>query len=216
MDTLFMGIDVAGRSNTWACLIVEQDDGLTLVNGPARRTLAEIVEAATSNEVAAAAVDAQLTYALSEENGFRSSDEQLRALLPAGCRDWVASQNSLMAVPVRGRQLAEALAPRVGTLLETHPRACLQFLLPDQSEAVSGYKKKEDPRRQAWLDALWQGLNAAFSLRGSTPELDDGVIDSTVCALAAWAYHRVPERLRRLNQSASDARGWGPFYVFTR
>ncbi len=75
MDTLFMGIDVAGRSNTWACLIVEQDDGLTLVNGPARRTLAEIVEAATSNEVAAAAVDAQLTYALSEENGFRSSDE---------------------------------------------------------------------------------------------------------------------------------------------
>ncbi len=84
------------------------------------------------------AIDAQLTWAAADERGFRSSDLQLRDLVPDS--SWVASQNSLMAVPVRGRQVAELVAPWVGTIIETHPRACLYLWRPDLLPQIRTYK----------------------------------------------------------------------------
>lgn len=89
--------------------------------GAATYAAAEIVAVADAENIAAVTIDAQLTTAVSDEQGFRLGDMFLRAMLPAGYRDWVASINSLMAVPVRGQMLAEALGATVDTILETHP-----------------------------------------------------------------------------------------------
>ncbi len=103
----------------------------------------------------AAAIDAQLTIVLSEENGYRTSDMELRELLPPDCRTWVASFNSLTAVPVWGRLLAEHLSPVVGTLLETHPRVSLLFALGERAGAlVRGYKRGDEAGRRERVQAL--------------------------------------------------------------
>ncbi len=66
-----------------------------LTSGAGTAPLAEIVGYCEENVVMAAAIDAQLTIVLSEENGYRTSDIKLRELLPPDCRTWVASFNSL-------------------------------------------------------------------------------------------------------------------------
>ncbi|MDP9479436.1 MAG: hypothetical protein M3R38_27820, partial [Actinomycetota bacterium] len=62
-----------------------------------------------------------------------------------GSRNWVASAAGLLAVPVRGRLLAEHLSPTVGTLIETHPRASLLFALGEKFlEPIREYKRGDE------------------------------------------------------------------------
>ena len=118
-NLIYLGIDVAGASNTWISGLSQKNGHLEIVLEPHSTSLEEIVNFCKENHVVGAAIDAQLTMSLTENSGFRKSDQKLRELLPPDCRNWVASVNSLMAVPVRGRFLSEFLAPVVGTIIET-------------------------------------------------------------------------------------------------
>ena len=111
---VYLGIDVAGASNTWAAALSPGNDGLVVVYGPRLASLAEIVGYCEENNVVATAIDAQLTASLPEENGFRTCDMKLRGMIVQrqGSRNWVTSAAGLLAVPVRGRLLADHLSPR--------------------------------------------------------------------------------------------------------
>jgi len=212
MEVIYLGVDVAGAKNMWVCGLSPNTKGLKIIMPPARYTLDGIIRFAEQNKVVAVAIDAQLTYSISEENGFRSSDMELRKLLPAKHQTWVASQNSIMAVPVRGRQLAEALSPLVGTIIETHPRACLLLANPDNESEVVAYKK---PDGLGNFKPLWDWWTRHFNIEGDMPEPSDGALDSLVCATVAYLYHHCPEKLVRLHHDAPFKMGRGPFYILS-
>lgn len=194
--------------------LTPKNGGLKVVVQPHMTSLKDILTYCEENDVVAVAIDAQLTVALSDENGFRTSDHKLRELLPSDCRNWVASFNSLMAVPVRGRMLAEALSPVVGTLLETHPRACLLLGLDKSvSMAVRHYKRRDQSSEEyvAKLVQLW--CNYFHITPSDEVPILDGALDSLVCATVAYLYHHLPEKLLRLRNEAKDKAGRGPFYV---
>lgn len=212
MSPLFLGVDIAGGENTWLACITKDGDRVTLEQPPRRASLGEINQLAEQRDVVAVAIDAQLSIALSDENGFRSSDTELRALLPADFRTWVASFNSLMAVPIRARLLSEALSPSVGTILETHPRACLYFgSSAALDEAVRLYKKGADAAQH--VQSLWQSWSQRFDIQGALGTPTDGALDAAVCATIAYLAHHRPEDLFRLRHAAVDKSGRGPFYV---
>lgn len=172
----------------------------------------------------ATTIDAQLTMALSEENGFRTSDRCLQRQLPEDCQGWVMSFNSLMAVPIRGRLLSDHLSPTVGTMLETHPRASLLFGLGHVEEqihtAIREYKRKRNDTpeqlevRAQHTRTLGQHWSASFGISPHEPlSYHDGALDSLVCATVAYLYHHEPEKLLRLRHDATEKTGRGPFYV---
>ncbi len=153
MNPIYLGVDVTGAKNTWVAALSAGGDGdLTVVHGPRLASLKTIVGYCEENDVVAVAIDAQLTIALSEENGFRTSDMELRDMIAQrrGSRNWVVSATSLMAVPVRGRLLADHLSPTVGTLLETHPRASLLFGLGEE------FRTYVQERTSEHIQTLWQ------------------------------------------------------------
>ena len=218
-------MDVAGASNTWATAISPSEDGLKVVHEPHLARLKTIVDYCQENNVVAAAIDAQLTIALSEDSGSRTSDLHLRELLPPDCRNWVASINSLMAVPIRGRLLADHLSPTVGTLLETHPRASLLFALGNVEgvrTAVRGYKPKSKDThqqlamRRTYTHQLWRLWSERFGIAHGGPMHDDGALDSLVCATVAHQFHHAPDALYRLRHDVAGKTGRGPFYVLAR
>jgi len=214
-ERIYVGVDIAGASDTWATALTPNANGLEIVFGPKLTPLTFLTEFATENEVVAVAIDAPLTAALTDETGFRSSDRELRELLPADCRDWVASANSLMAVPSRGRLLADALAPLVGTLLETHPRACLLLHLGEDSKSdVKGYKGKA-PNKEC-LSILVRRWTEDFGIHGGVAAGSDGALDALVCATVSYCFHSRPDHLRRLRHDAAAVTGRGPFYVVVR
>ncbi len=211
----FLGIDIAGSENTWIAGLVPTVDGRPALRiSPHKASLSEIVAYSNTNDVVAACVDAQLSIAASDENGFRSSDVILRSLLSEDARNWVASFNSLMAVPIRARLLTEQLSPVVGTILETHPRACLHFVIANsaQAQALQLYKRAPDgPTHAATLWDLWVEVHG---ISGKRPEVvHDGAVDALVCATIAFLFHARPHHLRRLRHDAVDRSGRGPFYV---
>ncbi|MGH7720294.1 MAG: hypothetical protein ACREON_15800 [Gemmatimonadaceae bacterium] len=125
--------------------------------------LSDITAVCEQLNVVALAIDAQLTIALSEDNGFRTSDLERRSLLPRECESWVASINSLMAVPIRGQLLAETLSPVVGTILETHPRACLLFGLGGKHlDDIKSYKR--GGAAVASVQRLWNAWCARYAI----------------------------------------------------
>lgn len=210
IEPIFLGVDIAGADNTWVCGLSSNKEGLIMHLPPLKKSLADIIQYAVHNNVVAVAIDAQLTSSISDENGFRSSNMQLRKLLTPKYQNWVASQNSMMAVPVRGRQLAEALSPLVGTIIETHPRACLLLANPENEVAVQDYKKPDG------LDAicfLWGWWTKKFYIKGDLPKPTDGALDSMVCATIAYLYHRCPEKLFKLHHDAPGKMGRGPFLI---
>jgi predicted nuclease with RNAse H fold len=208
---IYLGIDVAGASNTWVSGLSQKNGHLEIVLEPHPTSLEEIVNFCKENHVVSAAIDAQLTMSLQARKGFRQSDKKLRELLPANCRNWVASVNSLMAVPVRGRFLSDFLAPIVGTIIETHPRASLLFGLGKVADtAVRKYKKSDDDKH---LNILWENWSQRFNILSHSSINDDGALDAIVCATVAYLYHHKPETLLRLRENISDIRGRGPFYV---
>ena len=86
----------------------------------------------------------------------------------------------MMVVPVRGRELAEALSPLVGTIIEIYPRACLLFANPENEVAVRDYKKPNG-KESGYL--LWDWWTRHFSIEGELLEISDGALDSLVCAI---------------------------------
>lgn len=223
---VYLGIDIAGAKNTWVAALSWKGDGLRVVHGPCLATLKEVVGYCEENDAVAAAIDAQLTIALSEENGFRASDTQLKDLLQEIEPDygnWVMSFNALMAVPIRGRLLADHLSPTVGTLIETHPRASLLFGLDhaedDISTAIRHYKtKSSDTRAQAearepHVRQLWRHWSERFGITHREPEYHDGALDSLVCATVAYLFHHAPGELYKLRHDVAGKAGRGPFYV---
>lgn len=211
MDLVYLGIDVAGADNTWVAGLSPSNGSLETPVEPHLSSLERIVERCTEHHVVAVAIDAQLTMSLSAERGFRESDRRLRALLPPDCRNWVASVNSLMAVPVRGRLLSDHLAPVVGTILETHPRVSLLFGLGERvSEAVRAYKGHSAEQH---VSTLWRCWSDRFGIASGMAPRGDGALDALVCATVAYLYHRAPENLLRLENRASSTSGRGPFYV---
>jgi predicted nuclease with RNAse H fold len=210
----YLGIDIAGAKKTWMCALTTSDGGLSIVGQPIRARLEQIIQYTENNPVVSIAIDAQLTWAVSDENGLRESDDELRDLLPKDCRNWVASQNFLAAVPVRGRQLAECLSPIVGTIIETHPRACLLFANKSLIESVKLYKDKK-VNYQEHITRLWQSWTRQFGIKNTLKmsAITDDALDSLVCATIAYLFHHSPHQLTRLSHSATDKRGRGPFFV---
>jgi len=212
--SIYLGVDIAGKDNTWMAALSPNNRRLEVVAQPHRATLKEILTYCEENNVIAVAIDAQLTAALSDESGFRTSDHELRKLLPADCRNWVASINSLMAVPVRGRLLAEALSPIVGTLLETHPRACLLFgLSRSAGTAVRTYKANDPSSKENVAKLIQDWCNRFHIITSDEVPIDHNALDSLVCATIPYLYHQMPEKLLKLKHEAEDKTGRGPFYV---
>lgn len=237
MRPIYLGVDVAGAKNTWVAGVAPSDGGISVVCEPYSTSLQTIVDYCEQNDVVAVAIDAQLAIAISDENGFRSSDTCLQNMLPEDCEHWVMSFNALMAVPVRGRLLADHLSPTVGTLIETHPRACLLFGLGHCEEAkycedsirtaIREYKpkssdtKEQKETRKPYTEKLWRLWSERFSIhyQGSVREdsvSDDGALDALVCATIAHQFHQEPSVLRKLQHDALGKTGRGPFYVLDR
>ena len=216
MNPIYLGVDIAGASNTWVCAVSPEENRLRIVDGPKLGTLERIVAYCETEDVVAVSIDAQLTIALSEENGFRTCDMELREMLPPECRSWVASINSLMAVPVRGRLLADTLSPVVGTLIETHPRASLYFGLA--ADALGDIKTYKDAKstlavRQQALTSLWEQWCHRYRIENPYIPDDDGALDALVCATVAHQFHHAPEQLYKLRHDVAAKTGNGPFYV---
>ncbi len=215
MNPVYLGVDVAGAKNTWTTALSPSGDSIAVVDGPHRASLAGVVGYCEGNNVVAATIDAQLTAALSEENGYRESDMELRRMLQErqGSRNWVASAAGLLAVPVRGRLLAEHLSPTVGTVLETHPRASLLFGLGEEFlEPIREYKRG-DEAAEAHTRTLWRAWSEAFGILPHEPVYHDGALDSLVCATVAYLYHHEPAALHKLRHEVAGRVGRGPFYV---
>ena len=214
VNSIYLGVDIAGKDNTWAAALSPRNGDLEVVAPPHRASLKEILIYCEKNNVVAVAIDAQLTVAMSDESGFRTSDYELRKLLPTDCRNWVASINSLMAVPVRGRLLAETLSSIVGTLLETHPRACLLLgLSRSAGTAVRNYKGS-NPSSEEHVVKLVENWCDRFHITPSDEvPIDHNALDSLVCATIPYLYHHMPEKLLKLKHEAEDKTGRGPFYV---
>jgi predicted nuclease with RNAse H fold len=208
---VYLGVDIAGADNTWVAGLARTADGLAIVLPPGQMTLAEILAYCRREPVLAVAIDGQLSMSTDDERGFRDSDHALRALLPPQNRNWVASFNSLMAVPMRSLLLAERLAPEVGTLLEVHPRASLWFALgADRPDAVRHYKKHPDAA--VHVATLWAGWAERFAIQGQAPSTDGG-LDALVCATLGYLYGQQPESLLHLRHPAPHKSGFGPFVV---
>ncbi len=214
MNSIYLGVDVAGKDNTWTAALSPRNGGVEVVAPPHRASLKEILIYCEKSNVVAVAIDAQLTAAMSDESGFRTSDHKLRQLLPPDCRNWVASINSLMAVPIRGRMLAEALSPIVGTLLETHPRACLLLgLSRSVGKAVRNYKGSDPSSKENVVKLVQNWCNRFHIIPSDGVPIDHNALDSLVCATIPYLYHQMPEKLLKLKHEAEDKTGRGPFYV---
>ena len=209
----YAGVDIGGATTTWLCSLADDEGWPRLVEPPKTLSLREIVDYAGERTVVSVAIDAPLTWALDEDRGLRASDEALRRLLPSGARDWVVSQNSMKAMPARGRQLADYLGGVVGTILETHPRSCVYFALRERVELIHGYGRGKGAREAA--RPLWDAWIRRFSIRGAAgvDEVEEGTVDALVCATMAFLYHRAPGMLRRLTDATPALRGRGPFVV---
>ena len=129
--------------------------------------------------------------------------------MPTDCRTWVASANSLMAVLLRARLLADTISPSVATIAETHPRASM-FLELGQAhlQEIKEYKRSGEAVRH--LTSAWCERN---HIHGAEGVMSDGALDALVCATVAYCCHLAPHRLRFLRHGAADRQGRGPFLV---
>ena len=213
----YLGIDIGGQDNTWMAVIRENGGEVPVVEVQQTSLQKIVARCKDDNNVLAVAIDGQLTFSITQENGFRLSDLELKKQLGERFENRVASYNSLMAVPVRGRNLADTISPFVGTIIETHPTACLLLGL-DASDgcvanAIEVYKHSGEERSPA-CQLLWERWCSKFELTADLPnQIRDGHVDALVTATVAWLYNRKPEQLQRLTDDVSDEVGRGPFWV---
>jgi hypothetical protein len=74
MQAIYLGVDVAGTTNTWIAALSPAKDGLNFITQPRLSSLKDILAYCEEQNVVAVAIDAQLTIALAEDSGFRISD----------------------------------------------------------------------------------------------------------------------------------------------
>jgi len=216
----YLGIDIGGKSNTWAVAItgnkkgvqVERALSLKSFEKPASTSLAEIEHFVKNNRVLICAVDAPLSFSLDNETGLRTADRALRHFLPKKARNWVVSFNSLMGIPIRAKLLAEAVSPYT-CLIETHPRASLLFTLPeDKKEIAFTYKTALKEPEEMVIKTILSRLRVS-QLRDI--KLNEGVIDALFCAVTAWFYAYSPEKLIFLPPEKQRTVGFGPFVIIS-
>ena len=217
----YLGIDIGGGANTWALALERHpsEKKLSLVSGelslkdkPSPVSLQEICEFLFKRRVLVTALDAPLSFSLALEKGLRRSDQALRELLPSKAKSWVLSYHGLMGIPLRAYLLAKSISPYCGTILETHPRASLYFLLPNAKREIA-FKYKKEGLSEAEILWLRDFLRELFSLDAPLDLLKrDGVLDALICALTAYLYQKAPEKLFFLPQE-EDLEGFGPFVV---
>lgn len=220
----YVGVDIGGGENTWALVLREERpkgevilhrEALSLA-GPKRVSLSEIEQFCQTEKVLAVAIDAPLSFSPTLEKGFRKSDKTLRDLLPKDYKNWVLSYHGLMGIPIRAYLFAKRISPYCGTIIETHPRAGLFFILPEERRVLAS-KYKRGGLSTEELSWLVDHLRAKYDIviPGDCSDLffgKEGLIDALICALTAWAYHRFPERLIFLPQD-EGLEGFGPFVV---
>lgn len=217
----FLGIDLAGSKNTWAVSLEKGEKGLALTpvlslknsSSPSIITdLFEILSFCMKNKVLSVAIDAPLSFSLSNSTGFRLSDRKLKELLPKKAKNWVVSYHALMGVPIRALLLAQEISPYCGAILETHPRACFYLALPEDKKYLAFEYKKRNLNEEEEKFLLKFFLEK-FKLKISFPfSFKEGIIDAIFCALVANFYFSSPERLLFL-PSEEGLKGFGPFVL---
>ncbi len=217
----FLGIDLAGTKNTWAVSLEKKGNYLSLtetlsLKKPeqplAIKDLFEVVSFCTKNRVLSVAIDAPLSFSLSNLTGFRLSDIKLKEMLPKNAKKWVVSYHALMGVPIRAFLLAQEISTYCGTILETHPRACFYFTLPEDKKYLAfEYKKRKltEEEKSFLLQFLFKKFHLKFLFSFS---LNEGILDAIFCALVASFYIFFPEKLYFL-PSESGLKGFGPFVL---
>lgn len=185
----YLGIDIGGMNKTYICTL--QQTGKTLsIESLERATLQRAYKLAINAK--SVAIDAQLTFDINCENGFRGSDDCLREYIEQydGNQAWVASYNSLMAVPIRGKILFDELiqSGKDIKVYETHPRANLLFKLPDLIDDIISYKGRNEQAIHS-INTLKENWLNAFNIVGPQELLNninnDG-LDALVCATIAY------------------------------
>lgn len=217
----FLGIDLAGSKNTWAVSLKKKNSFLfltkTLSLGSFNQVksitnLSEIVSFCKKNRVLSVAIDAPLSFSLFNTTGMRLSDKKLKEMLPPKAKNWVVSYHTLMGIPIRALLLAEEISPYCGTIIETHPRSCLYFNLPEERKYLAfEYKKRilKKEEKEFLLEFFFQKFNLKISSYFSFTE---GIIDAIFCALVAGYYFLYPEKLFFL-PSEEGLKGFGPFVL---
>ncbi|MCS7199500.1 MAG: DUF429 domain-containing protein [Caldimicrobium sp.] len=218
----FLGIDLGGSKNTWVVALKEnpyERERLYLCEAPLKNNypgkipLEEILKFAKENRVLTVAIDAPLSFSLNLEKGWRKSDLTLRSLLPQEGKNWVLSYHALMGIPIRGYLLAQSLCPYVGTILESHPRANLYMILPENRKYLAHKYKKGGllPEERSFLMSYVTDL---FKIELTEEVIDNsGLLDALLCALVGFYYCRYPEKLTFLPPE-EEAIGFGPFVIF--
>lgn len=220
----YLGVDLGGGSKTFAVALKEKNEkglflekALSLKNNiPRTSSLEEIAEFVRGNRVLVTAIDAPLSYSLSLERGFRSSDRALKALLPRESKKWVLSYHALMGIPLRGLLLAQKLSPYCGTIIETHPRASFFFLLSEEKRYLAHKYKKEilKENEREYLKNLFKEL---FSLEFEEEIFHKAdLFDAILCAITGYLFLKSPENLIFLPQEEKDLIGFGPFVIIGR
>lgn len=195
-----VGVDVAGMDNTW---ITTLDSNGILIQTPLLMNLENIVDYCLGNNADSITIDAPLSYAIDEENGFRDCEKRLQQWLQdhGFSQFYVQSANSLQAVTTRGRLLAEELLMRdfKGAILETVPRFCLAQMAISLNnlnliQAVQNYKNNDtsistNSRRDLWNDWCSNKLmTTSPQVLSFNKKKDDGKVDSLVCATIGYFF----------------------------
>ncbi|MCS7149727.1 MAG: DUF429 domain-containing protein [Caldimicrobium sp.] len=218
----FLGIDIGGGDNTWVVVLVEDPTekgklslSLNHFEGESagRVSLKDIILFVRSHKVLTVTMDTPLSFSLGLKKGWRKGDLALKDLLPKEAKRWVLSYNALMGIPIRGYLLAQALSPYCGTILESHPRASLHMILPEDKKYLSHKYKREHLQESECLFlkgffAEIFGLDIALELLTNS-----GFIDALLCAVTGFYLCREPEKLIFLPPE-EEALGFGPFVIF--
>lgn len=225
MNSLYFGIDVAGAKNTWLCILYENNGKLFLNQLPQKQKLIEIIREVKHNNdslIKAACIDAQLTWSImnddSSDTGFRESEKYLKELIPKMYQFNIASQNSLMAVPVRGRQLAEYLRVYIPTIIETHPtiNLILSNIFKNETENMILNYKKDHINNYQYFECICAHFCIGHSFTES--KIHDGMIDSLICSITAYLVINRSDMTKNLtiicDTKHTDLRGYAPFFVF--
>ncbi len=211
----FAGIDIGGSRNTFISVLIEDNGSLVFRRLRQSGNVYEIASCLGAYDVVSCAIDAPLSYNLLSNTGDRDSDVKLRKILKDRRfpPEVVMPLNSMMAVPLRGRVIAEILRNFVGAVIETHPTASL-YLIGIDKDFVRNYKKgKVDFEEFGELLKRkleeYSGVKIVFD----DPLRSDGDVDSLMCAFTSYLYISGYERLLRLTCFNPWERGFAPFYV---
>ncbi|MEZ0343263.1 MAG: DUF429 domain-containing protein [Caldimicrobium sp.] len=216
----YLGVDLGGGSNTWAVALKEEEKVLFVEKAlslkgenPEPCSFEEIFEFARKHSVLVSAIDAPLSYSLTLKKGLRSADLALKGLLPKEYRNWVLSYHALMGIPLRGLLFAQKLSPYCGAIIETHPRASFYFLLPEEKKYLS-YKYKKSSLDEGEIEYLKFLFKEFFSLKLLSSHFHKAdLLDAILCALTAYLYLKMPEKLLFLPKKEKDLTGYGPFVI---